>query len=190
MMRGRCLRIFVGFTNSALRITVKRKYMKKTFFILVLGLMSLTTFAQKQVTVKAGTLIPFQSVNTVRAADVDEGQKLNFRVARDIIVDGVTAIPYGSMVSATVLKAKKSSWWGTRGRLAASITEVILPNGDAVPITNCNFEIKGKNRTALSVVLFLFVTIPACAITGSKAEMPAGYEVVGNVASTVTVRVD
>ena len=164
--------------------------MKKILLSFALCCMSVVTFAQKEVTIKAGTLIPFQSVNTVKAADVDKGQKLNFRVARDINVDGVTAIPYGAMVSATVTKAKKSSWWGTRGRLAASITEIVMPDGSVIPIQNSNFEIKGKNRTALSVVLFLFVTIPACAICGSKSEMPAGYEVVGNVASTVKVKVD
>ena len=164
--------------------------MKKVFLCLILCCMSIVTFAQKEVTIKAGTMIPFQAVNTVKAADVDEGQKLNFRVSRDINVDGVTAIPYGAMVNATVTKAKKSSWWGTRGRLAASITEIVMPDGTVIPIQNGNFEIKGKNRTALSVVLFLFVTIPACCITGSKAEMPAGYEVVGNVASTVKVKVD
>ena len=152
--------------------------------------MSIVTFAQKEVTIKAGTMIPFQAVNMVKAAEVDEGQKLNFGVSRDINVDGVTAIPYGAMVNATVTKAKKSSWWGTRGRLAASITEIVMPDGTVIPIQNGNFEIKGKNRTALSVVLFLFVTIPACCITGSKAEMLAGYEVVGNVASTVKVKVD
>jgi hypothetical protein len=164
--------------------------MKKILLSLAMFCMSAMTFAQKEVTIKAGTLVPFQSVNTVRAADVDKGEKLNFRVARDINVDGVTAIPYGSMVSATVLKAKKSSWWGTRGRLQASITEIVMPDGTVIPITNGNFEVKGKNRTALSVVLFLFVSIPACCITGSRAEMPAGYEIVGNVASTVKVKVD
>ena len=164
--------------------------MKKILLGLVFGFMSLTSFAQKEVTVKAGTLVPFQSVNTVRAADVQEGEKLNFRVSRDINVDGVTAIPYGTVVSAKVLKAKKSSWWGTKGRLAASITEIVMPDGTVIPIQNGNFEIQGKNRTALSVVLFCFVTIPACFITGSKAEMPAGYEIVGNIASTTKLVVD
>lgn len=166
--------------------------MKKLNFFLSLFLcvMTLHTYAQKEVTVKAGTLIPFQSVNTVRAADVDEGQKLNFRVARDIVVNGVTAIPYGTMVNAKVLKAKKSSWWGTRGRLSATITEIVMPDGTVIPIQNGTFEIKGTNRTALSVILFCFVTIPACFITGSKAEMPAGYEIVANVANNVTMTVD
>ncbi len=164
--------------------------MRKLIVCFFMCCMTVMMYAQQEVTIKAGTLIPFQAVNTVKAADVDEGQKLNFRVARDINVDGVTAIPYGSMVNATVTKAKKSSWWGTRGRLAASITEIVLPDGTVVPIQNANFEIKGKNRTTLSVVLFLFVTIPACCITGSKAEMQAGYEVVGNVASNVKIKVD
>ena len=161
--------------------------MKKILFVLTMGVMSLTAQAQKQVTVNAGTPIPFQSVNTVKAADVEEGQNLYFRVSRDVLVDGVVAIPYGSMVNAKVLKAKKSSWWGTRGRLAASITEIVLSDGTIIPIHNGNFEIKGTNRTALSVVLFCFVTIPACFITGSKAEMPAGYEIVANVAANTTI---
>ena len=164
--------------------------MRKVLLSLVLCCMSAMSFAQKEVTIKAGTLIPFQAVNTVKAADVDEGQKLNFRVARDIVVDGVTAIPYGSLANATITKAKKSSWWGTRGRLAASITEIVMPDGTVIPIQNGNFEIKGKNRTALSVVLFLFVTIPGCAICGSKAEMPAGYEIVANVAANTKLKVE
>jgi hypothetical protein len=32
--------------------------------------------------------------------------------------------------------------------------------------------------------------MPACCITGSRAEMPAGYEIVGNVAATTKVKVD
>lgn len=164
--------------------------MKRIFLCLSLCMLSIMIYAQKEVIVKAGTQIPFQAVNTVEAADVAPGQNLNFRVARDINVDGVTAIPYGTMVSAKVIKAKKSSWWGTRGRLQASISEIVMPNGTVIPIQNGNFEIKGKNRTALSVVLFFFVTIPACCITGSKAEMPAGYEVVANVASNVNLKVE
>lgn len=100
-----------------------------------------------------------------------------------------TAIPYGTIVNAKVVNAKKSSWWGTRGRLSASISEIVMPDGTVIPIQNGNFEIKGKNRTALSVILFCFVTIPACFITGSKAELQAGYEVVANVASNITLKV-
>lgn len=164
--------------------------MKRIFLSMILCTLSVMIYAQKEVIVKAGTLIPFQSVNTVKAADVDPGQNLLFRVARDINVGGVTAIPYGTIVNAKVTKAKKSSWWGTRGRLAASISEIVMPNGTVIPIQNGNFEIKGKNRTTLSVILFLLVFPPACCITGSKAEMQTGYEVVANVAANVSLKIE
>lgn len=156
---------------------------------LTLCLMSMTTFAQKEVTVKAGTLVPLQITNPTKAADVKEGQKVAFRVSRDINVDGVTAIPYRTTVNGTVYEAKKSSWWGTKGRLGIRINELITPNGDVVPLTNGDVYVTGKNRTALSVILFCFVTMPACFICGSKAEIPYGYEVQTNVAANTPVKV-
>ena len=152
--------------------------------------MSLATFAQKEVTVKAGTLVPLQISNPTKAADVSVGQKVAFRVSRDINVDGVTAIPYGTIVNGTVYEAKKSSWWGTKGRLGIKITELIGPNGEMVPLTNGDVYVTGKNRTTLSVLLFCFVTIPACFICGSKAEIPSGYEIQANVAANTLIKVN
>ena len=156
---------------------------------MILCLMSMATFAQKEVTVKAGTLVPLQVVNPTKAADVKEGQLVAFRVSRDINVDGVTAIPYGTTVNGTVYEAKKSSWWGTKGRLGIKINELITPNGEMIPLTNGDVYVTGKNRTALSVLLFCFVTMPACLICGSKAELPVGYEVQANVAANTLVKV-
>lgn len=163
--------------------------MKKLFLYLVLCLMSMATFAQKEVTVKAGTLVPLQVANPTKAADVKEGQKVAFRVSRDINVEGVTAIPYGTTVNGTVYEAKKSSWWGTKGRLGIKINELITPNGEMIPLTNGDVYVTGKNRTTLSVLLFAFVVWPACFICGSKAEIPAGYEVQANVAANTSVKV-
>lgn len=164
--------------------------MKKLFASLVLCMLSVTIFAQKEVNVKAGTIVPLQIVNPTKAADVKKGQKVAFRVSRDINVDGVTAIPYGTIVNGSVYEAKKSSWWGTKGRLGIKLNEIVMPNGEMVPLTNGDVYVTGKNRTTLSVVLFALVVWPACFICGSKAEIPAGYEVQANVASTTMVKVD
>lgn len=152
--------------------------------------MSAATFAQKEVTVKAGTMVPLQITNAAKAADVSVGQKVAFRVSRDINVDGVTAIPYGTIANGTVYEAKKSSWWGTKGRLVIKITEMFGPNGEMIPLANGDVYVTGKNRTTLSVLLFCFVTIPACFICGSKAEIPNGYEVQANVAANTLVKVN
>lgn len=138
---------------------------------------------------KAGTLVPLQVVNPTKAADVKEGQKVSFRVSRDISVDGVTAISYGTMVNGTVYEAKKSSWWGTKGRLGIKINELVTSNNEVVPLTNGDVYVTGKNRTPLSVVLCVCFIWPACFITGSKAELPAGYEVQANVAANTQVKV-
>ena len=152
--------------------------------------MSISTFAQKEVTVKAGTLVPLQVVNSTKAADVMVGQKVAFRVSRDINIDGETAISYGTLVNGTVYEAKKSSWWGTKGRLGIRITEMYGPNGEMIPLTNGDVYVTGKNRTALSVVLFALVVWPACFICGSKAEIPAGYEIQANVAANTLIKVN
>lgn len=156
----------------------------------VMCIMSVAAFAQKEVTVKAGTIVPLQIVNPTKAADVSVGQKVAFRVSRDISVDGVTVIPYGTLVNGSVYEAKKSSWWGTKGRLGIKISEMFAPNGEMIPLTNGDVYVTGKNRTALSVILFCFVTIPACAICGSKAEIPSGYEIQTNVATNTTIKID
>lgn len=152
--------------------------------------MSLTAMAQKEVTIKAGTLVPLQITNLTKAADVNVGQKVAFRVSRDINVEGVTAIPYGTIVNGTVYEAKKSSWWGTKGRLGIKISELYAPNGEMIPLANGDVYVTGKNRTTLSVLLFAFVVWPACFITGSRAEIPAGYEIQANVAANTIVKVD
>ena len=156
----------------------------------VLCLMTVASFAQKEVTVKAGTLVPLQIVNSTKAADVSVGQKVAFRVSRDINVDGMTVIPYGTTVNGTVYEAKRSSWWGTKGRLGIKISEMFGPNGEMIPLMNGDVYVTGKNRTTLSVLLFWFVTIPACFICGSKAEIPNGYEIQANVAANTLVKIN
>lgn len=173
--------------NSGQNISIT---MRKILFLLVLNLMSATAFAQKEVTIKAGTIIPLKATNTVAAADVAIGDKIGFSVSRDINVEGLTAIPYGTLASGKVTLAKKSSWWGTRGRLSVEITELVMPNGNVIPLENGKIQIKGQNRTALSVILFCFVAIPACAICGSKAEMQSGYEIQANVATNTKIAVE
>ena len=164
--------------------------MKKFLFSLIMSLMCVSAFAQKEVQVKAGTIIPLRATNTVAAADVKAGDKVLFTVARDVNIDGVTAIPYGTSVSGIITLAKKSSWWGTKGRLGLNITELVMPNGTVIPLQNGIVQIQGKNRTALSVGLFIFVAWPACFICGSKAEMQAGYEIQTNVAANTTLVIE
>lgn len=143
-------------------------------------------FAQKEITLKAGTIIPLKAAKSVKAADVEIGQAVDFLVAQNIMVENVCVIPSGKLVKGTVSEAKKSTIAGTKGRLKIDISRMNLPNGDPVFFSNTMVYISGNNRTPLAVVTALFVW-PCIFIPGTKAVMPEGYEVLATVASNVSV---
>ena len=66
--------------------------MKKYLIIILFSILATSSFAQNKVTLKAGTIIPLQSVNQVKAADVNEGEMVDFRVVNDITVDNHVVI--------------------------------------------------------------------------------------------------
>lgn len=163
--------------------------MKKKLLLICFCLMTSISFAQKSVTIKAGTIIPLQSVKQVKAADVNEGETVDFRVITDILVDENVAVPKGTLVKGVVNEAKKSSLAGTKGRLVINISNLILPSGEYIYFSNTAVRIYGKNRTPLSVVTALFVW-PCIFIPGTKAVMPEGYEVQAVVAANADVRIE
>lgn len=146
------------------------------------------SYAQQSVVIKAGTTVPLESVKATRATDVHEGESVDFRVSRDVKIDGKVAIPAGTLAKGIVYEAKRSTAFGTRGRLGIKLRYLTLPSGDQVTFTSSDVYIKGVNRTALSVVIFCFTCLPfPC---GGKAEMPAGYEVDATVANNTTISLE
>lgn len=145
--------------------------------------------AQKSVTVKGGTIVPLQAVKQVKAADVNEGETVDFRVVTDIIVDNNIAIPQGTIARGVVNEAKKSSLAGTKGRLVININNLILSSGQQIYFSNTAARIYGKNRTPLAVVTGLFVW-PCIFIPGTKAVMPQGYEIQAVVAANTEVNIN
>lgn len=116
-----------------------------------------------------------------------EGESVDFKVSRDVVIDGVVAIPAGTLAKGSVYEAKRSTAFGTRGRLGIKVKYMILPSGDYVNFKSTDVYIKGPNRTALSVIIFCYTCLPfPC---GGKAEMKQGYEVEATVANNVTVNI-
>ena len=160
--------------------------MKKTFLCVAMAMMSFFAYAQKQVTVKAGTIVPLLSVQQVKAADVTEGQTVDFRVAQDVKVDGICAVPQGTLVKGKVVEARKSTVAGTKGKLIINISSLTLDNGEPLYFTNTDVRVYGKNKTPLAVVLGCLAW-PCIFIPGTKAVMPASYEVQATVAANTVV---
>lgn len=162
--------------------------MKKFILCSVFLAMTCFSFAQKQVTIKGGTIVPVEAVKNVRATEVQIGQNVDFKVSRDVIIDGVVAIPVGTIVKGNVYEAKRSTAFGTKGRLGIKLRYAHLPSGDVVNFAASDVYIQGKNRTPLSVVIFCFTCLPfPC---GSKAELTTGIEYDATVANNTTVKIE
>ena len=162
--------------------------MKKVLMLCLVLAGFANVFAQKQVVIKGGSIIPLQSSEQRRAADVTEGQTVDFNVIQDVNVDGVCVVPRGTIVKGKVAEAKKSTVAGTKGRLVITINSLFLPNGEPLYFTNTDVRIYGKNRTPLAVTLALLCW-PCIFIPGSAAVMPAGYEVLATVAANTTITI-
>ena len=151
-------------------------------------IMAIAVIAQKQVIIKGGTIVPLESTAKIKAADVNVGQTVDFRVSRDVLVDGIVAIPCGTIAKGTVYEAKRSTAFGTKGRLGIKVRYLTLPSGENISFASSDIYIQGQNRTALSVVVFFFTLLPfPC---GSKAVMPLGYEFDATVANNTTVTIE
>ena len=162
--------------------------MKRFAISTLMFIMAIAVIAQKQVTIKGGTIVPLESTAKIKAADVNVGQTVDFRVSRDVLVDGIVAIPCGTIAKGTVYEAKKSTAFGTKGRLGIKVRYLTLPSGDNISFASSDIYIQGQNRTALSVVIFIFTLLPfPC---GSKAVMPLGYEFDATVANNTTITIE
>ena len=85
------------------------RHITMALFLLAIGS---TTSMAENVVLKAGTPIPMQLVNTVTGKNSAIGQVIDFRVTNDIVVDGKTVIPAGSIAKAQVTRAKKNGIFG------------------------------------------------------------------------------
>ena len=155
----------------------------KTLILSFIALfVSSMAMAQEKVVIKAGTIIPLQAAQTVKAADLNEGQVVDFVTISPLTIDGKTVFERGAIVKGKVIEAKKSTIAGTKGRLVISIQKMTLPNGSPLFFSDTTVRVYGNNKTPLAVVLGCFIW-PCIFIPGSKAEMPQGYEIDAMVAS-------
>ena len=105
--------------------------------------------------IPAGTAIEVEVAYTVSSLDIKPGELLSFRVLIPIIVDGVTAIEKGALVTARVTVAKRGGHWGKAGRLAWSMEDVVAADNTRIlldPVTRSRDEalwsLESKGRSS------------------------------------------
>jgi len=82
--------------------------------------------------IPAGTPIEVEVAYTVSSLDIKPGELLSFRVLIPILIEGVTAIEKGALVTARVTVAKRGGHWGKAGRLAWSMEDVVAADNTRI----------------------------------------------------------
>jgi len=88
--------------------------------------------AKSEVKLPAGTPIEVEVAYTVNSIDVKPGERISFRVLVPIVIDGVTLIGEGALVTARITQAKRGGHWGKGGRLVWSMEDVIAVDNSRV----------------------------------------------------------
>jgi hypothetical protein len=158
----------------------------------------------RELKLPAGTPIDIEATYTVSSIDFRPGDYLSFRVLVSVMIDGVTLIDKGSLVTGRVVEAKRGGHWGKAGRLSWTIQDVVAADGTRVPLQAQKDLPTGRNgikgtshggEVATRTVLFgalLFPLSPLALMTGFKrgenAVLPEGKRFVVYVQSETVVR--
>ena len=88
----------------------------------------------RQLKLPAGTPLDIEATYTVSSIDFRPGDYMSFRVLVPVVIDGVTLIDKGSLVTARVVDAKRGGHWGKAGRLSWTMQDVVAVDGTRVPL--------------------------------------------------------
>jgi hypothetical protein len=99
-----------------------------------------------EVSVPAGRVLDVQLTQRLASDTSRTGDVFRVRVAHDVRVDGVVAIPRGSEIVGVVTDAAPLPRIGGRARLTLKLTDLVLPSGTTVPI-HASLVQEGPNQT-------------------------------------------
>jgi hypothetical protein len=158
----------------------------------------------RELKLPAGTPIDIEAIYTVSSIDFRPGDYLSFRVLVPVMIDGVTLIDKGSLVTGRVVEAKRGGHWGKAGRLSWTIQDVVATDGTRVPLQAQKDLPTGRNgikgtshagEVATRTILFgalLFPVSPLALMTGFKrgenAVLPEGKRFIVYVQSETVVK--
>ena len=167
----------------------KSFYFKPMVLLMALAMLTMSfTMPNGTVLLKAGTVIPMELISTITSKNARSGQMVDFRVMSDVKVDGKTVIAAGSIAQGQIVRAKKSGLLGSEGELEISVKTIEAVDGTIVYLSSNNVSDEGSNKVALSIVLTLCCLF-GFLIKGGQAEIPAGTQVQGMVASNTEINV-
>ena len=126
-------------------------------------------------TLPANTPITIQANESFGSNTLHAGDSVNFSVVSDIALNGSVVIPAGTLVGATVKKAKARRRIGVPGEIIIGDFYTTSINGVRIPL-NGNVIEKGKSKMGLSIALSAIVIPFFLLMKGKDISVLPGYQ--------------
>jgi hypothetical protein len=120
------------------------------------------------------TPIKLKFKETISSKTAQENQLIEFEVAEDIAVQGVTVIARGTNAKGIISEVKRAKMLGRKGKIAIVLKEVALVSGERVSL-RAN-QSQGGGLSAGTIALSAIVTPFFLFMGGKEAKYPAGTE--------------
>jgi hypothetical protein len=149
------------------------------------------------ITLRSGTPVVVEAIQTYNSKNLSEGQTVNVRVKYNVVINKQTAIAAGALGNATITDIQRPGIFGKPGRLELQIQSVQAVDGQQILLSGMNMIAEGQNKRGLawglSIGLFLLTIIGGAVgffIKGKSAELKSGTTSNASVASDAQVEVE
>lgn len=158
-------------------------------FVILLSSFKVPVYATTAI-LKAGTIINFETMTTIKSDSMLTGQVIDFRVTRDVMADGNVVIPAGSIAKGQVVRSEKAKGLGKAGFVEVQIKSVTAVDGQEIYLSANNISDEGDDKSTGAIVLGLLICFLFLFKKGGEAEIPVGYNFNGMVASNATIQIN
>jgi hypothetical protein len=120
------------------------------------------------------TPVKLRFKETITSKTAQENQLIEFEVAEDILVKGITVIPRGAIAKGIIAEVKRARMLGRRGKISIVLKEVQLASGERVALRAITG--KGGGLSGGAIALSAIVTPLFLLMGGKEAKYTAGTE--------------
>jgi len=142
------------------------------------------SFQTELLTLGAGTPITLAMAEEVNSSTHREGQIFKLAVLNDVKVAETTVIPRGTPAIGEITWRTGKGAFGKSGKLEFALRYIEL-NGTKIPVTG-DFRQEGEGNTVATGVGVLAIGVFAGFITGKRARVPVGRELMSQIAQPVS----
>lgn len=139
-------------------------------------------------TLNAGTPITLAVAEEVNSSTHREGDVFKLTVLNDVKIGETVVIPRGTPAAGEITWRTGKGAFGKSGKLEFSLRYIDL-NGKRIPVSG-NFRQEGEGNTVATGVGIVAIGVFAGFITGKRARLPVGRELMSQIAQPVEFTAD